>query len=40
MGDSENLKKPDHVNTVVLNLHQIKRREFFGTPSISVIASN
>ena len=25
--------KADSVNTVVFNLHQIKRRAFFGTPS-------
>ena len=35
--DSENIKA-DHVNTVVFNLHQIKRRAFFfGTPGINTI---
>ena len=29
--DSENIKA-DYINTVVFNLHQIKRRAFFGTP--------
>ena len=31
MRDSENVKA-DRVNTVVFNLHQVKRRTFFGTP--------
>ena len=31
--DSENIKA-DCINTVVVNLHQIKRRAFFGTPGI------
>ena len=31
--DSDNTKA-DRVNTVVFNLHQIKRRAFFGTPGI------
>ena len=26
--------KADRVNTVVFNLHRIKRRNFFGTPGI------
>ena len=30
--DSENVKA-DRINTVVFNLHQIKRQAFFGTPS-------
>ena len=29
--DSENMKI-DRVNTVVFNLHQLKQRNFFGTP--------
>ena len=33
--DSENMKA-DHVSTVVFNLHQIKRRAFFGTPGTSL----
>ena len=36
--DSENIKA-DHVSTVVCNLHQIKRRTFFGTPGIKVRAA-
>ena len=31
--DSENVKAGS-VNTVVLNLHQIKRQRFFGTPGV------
>ena len=31
--DSENLKT-DHADTVIFNLHQIKQRNFFGTPDI------
>ena len=34
--DSENIKT-DRVNTVVFNLHQIKRRAFFGTPGTSKV---